>query len=111
MDLSGRTALHHACKNGSADCCDLLLARGARLVADRDNTDAFQICLCDRYPQCAVRLIVKFPQLLARLVHVIAKPVFDEDVILQTLDLYSMTSAMSMKTTVEVSYMKARGFA
>eukprot|EP00041_Stephanoeca_diplocostata_P027050 m.739116 g.739116 ORF g.739116 m.739116 type:complete len:1120 (-) comp23102_c1_seq5:136-3495(-) len=101
MDLSGRTPLYYACESGSPECCDLLLARGARLVSDQENTDAFHICLREQHAQCAVRLIVKFPQLLARLVHVIAKPAFDEDVILQTLDLYSRTSAAAMKTTVE----------
>eukprot|EP00040_Diaphanoeca_grandis_P032308 m.195532 g.195532 ORF g.195532 m.195532 type:complete len:967 (-) comp32573_c1_seq3:107-3007(-) len=101
VDNLGRNCLFYASKCGSHECCELLLRHGVQLVSDRDNHDAFDAALSEKHSLVASRLIVNFPQLLARIVNEASKPNHDEELIIETLMKFSRTSAATMKSTVE----------
>eukprot|EP00731_Ephydatia_muelleri_P024582 Em0016g853a len=56
---NGGTPLYFACRHGQLKCVELLLQRGAKVVADRDGVTPLELCAQQGYSEC-IEVIIRF---------------------------------------------------
>eukprot|EP00731_Ephydatia_muelleri_P024593 Em0016g864a len=96
---NGGTPLYFACRHGQLKCVELLLQRGAKVVADRDGVTPLELCAQQGYSEC-IEVIIRFhPGQVENLLQLVCSEKIAENKVLPMMD-YLCNSSRQMMTIV-----------
>eukprot|EP00731_Ephydatia_muelleri_P024595 Em0016g866a len=96
---NGGTPLYFACRHGQLKCVELLLQRGAKVVADRDGVTPLELCAQQGYSEC-IEVIIRFhPGQVENLLQLVCSEKIAENKVLPMMD-YLCNSSRQMRTIV-----------
>eukprot|EP00731_Ephydatia_muelleri_P036852 Em0338g3a len=91
--------LYFACRHGQLKCVELLLQRGAKVVADRDGVTPLELCAQQGYSEC-IEVIIRFhPGQVENLLQLVCSEKIAEKKVLPMMD-YLCNSSRQMMTIV-----------